>query len=150
MLTASEIKFCIGKLLNSGINKRKKQNIEAFLNQPDSKILSIYYKPYKGSKSLIKKRRKNPINCIYPPVELVQEMIDNGDIGICSLGYVYIEYKEYRGYAHRLVVMAAHIDIPKGYSIHHKDFDKLNNNLDNLEVLSWEEHKKKHHKRKSI
>ena len=30
------------------------------------------------------------------------------------------------------------------YDIHHKDRNKLNNNLDNLEVLTREEHKKKH------
>ncbi len=34
--------------------------------------------------------------------------------------------------------------IKPGYEIHHKDFCKLNNDIDNLEELSIEEHKEKH------
>lgn len=33
---------------------------------------------------------------------------------------------------------------PKGYHVHHKDFDKINNSLDNLVLLSSTEHKKIH------
>jgi hypothetical protein len=36
--------------------------------------------------------------------------------------------------------------IPKGYNIHHKDHNKDNNELDNLELLSASEHKKIHAK----
>lgn len=34
--------------------------------------------------------------------------------------------------------------IPKGYQIHHKDHDKSNNEITNLEILSKEEHQKYH------
>lgn len=34
--------------------------------------------------------------------------------------------------------------IPKGHHIHHKDFDKNNNELENLELLSASEHQKLH------
>jgi hypothetical protein len=34
--------------------------------------------------------------------------------------------------------------IPEGYDIHHKDFNKLNNNIDNLEMLTKPEHTKLH------
>jgi hypothetical protein len=34
--------------------------------------------------------------------------------------------------------------IPKGYQIHHIDFNKQNNSLDNLECLSPKEHRKRH------
>jgi len=34
--------------------------------------------------------------------------------------------------------------IPPGYEIHHKDGNKRNNDLDNLECLPKEEHKKRH------
>lgn len=36
-------------------------------------------------------------------------------------------------------------DIPKGYNIHHKDHDKSNNEIDNLELLSVSEHRKRHY-----
>lgn len=34
--------------------------------------------------------------------------------------------------------------IPKGYEIHHKDFNKLNNNIDNLQLITPSEHTKLH------
>lgn len=34
--------------------------------------------------------------------------------------------------------------IPKGYHIHHKDKNKFNNNIENLEMLSAREHEKLH------
>lgn len=38
--------------------------------------------------------------------------------------------------------------IPPWYSIHHKDGNKLNNNIENLELLRFEEHIKEHRKHK--
>jgi hypothetical protein len=38
--------------------------------------------------------------------------------------------------------------IPKGWDIHHKDRDKANNSLENLECLSKANHTKKHHNEK--
>lgn len=38
------------------------------------------------------------------------------------------------------------VSIPKGYHVHHKDFNPLNNNLDNLELLTNSDHMKLHWK----
>lgn len=37
-------------------------------------------------------------------------------------------------------------EIPNGYHVHHKDFDKSNNEIDNLQLLSPKEHMKLHGK----
>jgi len=34
--------------------------------------------------------------------------------------------------------------VPKGYVVHHKDEDKGNNEIDNLELLEWGEHTRQH------
>ena len=41
---------------------------------------------------------------------------------------------------HRVVWKRAHGPIPKGYDVHHKDEDKTNNDLTNLELLPKTEH----------
>lgn len=38
--------------------------------------------------------------------------------------------------------------IPKGYMVHHKDHDKFNNSIDNLEIMTAKEHNNHHHGRK--
>lgn len=40
--------------------------------------------------------------------------------------------------------------IPKGYVIHHKDFNCRNNSISNLQLLTVEEHLKLHHKGKKV
>lgn len=40
-------------------------------------------------------------------------------------------------------------EIPKGYVIHHKDFNHENNDPDNLEMMTIAEHTKIHHKNKT-
>lgn len=47
---------------------------------------------------------------------------------------------------HREIWKNAHGDIPIGYDIHHKDGDKLNNSLENLECLPHAEHLSLHMK----
>ena len=37
--------------------------------------------------------------------------------------------------------------IPKGYMVHHKDHDKFNNCVDNLEIMTAKEHNNHHHGR---
>lgn len=45
---------------------------------------------------------------------------------------------------HCLVWEAHHGKIPEGMQIHHKDFDKTNNNIENLQLVSPVEHKRLH------
>jgi hypothetical protein len=45
---------------------------------------------------------------------------------------------------HRLEWMKHHGKIPKGYIVHHKDENKLNWSIDNLELITRSEHLKKH------
>lgn len=49
-------------------------------------------------------------------------------------------------YIHILLYETFVGDIPKGYVIHHKDFNPLNNNIDNLVCVSRSEHMSIHNK----
>lgn len=51
---------------------------------------------------------------------------------------------------HRAIWKFYNGEIPKGYHIHHKDENKENNDIDNLELLSPSEHQKKHIKKSKI
>lgn len=45
---------------------------------------------------------------------------------------------------HRFLWMYLNGEISEGYDIHHKDFDKDNNSIDNLQILTKDEHNKIH------
>ena len=66
------------------------------------------------------------------------------DKHVNSLGYGTLSsnYKSY--YIHRLVYEAFIGEIPKGYEVHHRDENKLNNSIKNLYLLTTEEHRKTH------
>ncbi len=49
--------------------------------------------------------------------------------------------------AHRVAWETAHGPIPKGYVVHHKDEDRLNNALDNLELMTHQQHSAHHNQR---
>jgi hypothetical protein len=49
-------------------------------------------------------------------------------------------------WAHRWVWMIEVGEIPKGFDIHHKDGNKDNNDISNLELITRSEHQKKHWK----
>lgn len=70
-----------------------------------------------------------------------------GRIGLSSSGY-YIVTSVKEGNCHkplhRLIYEEKFGKIPDGYHIHHKDGNKLNNNIDNLECLSPSNHGKSH------
>jgi hypothetical protein len=67
---------------------------------------------------------------------------------INSHGYLvfYIEGKEYL--AHRLIWEKYYRTIPEGYEVHHKDENKLNNDISNLELVTKSEHGKIHYSEK--
>lgn len=61
------------------------------------------------------------------------------------LYYAVLTNKSTPVYQHRLVInKLGSVDYFKGKVIHHKDFNSLNNNLDNLVVMSKEDHDKLH------
>src|SRR3990167_7182742 len=72
----------------------------------------------------------------------------NGKGYINSLGYLIIckEGKEYL--AHRLIWEKYNGTIPEGFLIHHKDRNKLNNDIMNLELTTREQHERKHYNEK--
>jgi len=45
---------------------------------------------------------------------------------------------------HKLVWIAAYGPIPRGYQVHHKDLDRMNPELTNLELLTIEDHHDRH------
>jgi len=54
-------------------------------------------------------------------------------------------YKSYRYDVHSLVFkLFSGQSIPKGFHIHHKDFNAKNNHINNLELLSPKDHKERH------
>lgn len=54
----------------------------------------------------------------------------------------YLVYGSRLGSVHRLLVKHFIGEIPKGMCVNHKDGNKLNNNLDNLEIVSYSENMK--------
>ena len=66
--------------------------------------------------------------------------------------YVHLNYKlqpdgtrkRIGDYQHRIVWREAHGEIPPGYHIHHRNGDRTDNRLENLELMSWRQHGKIH------
>lgn len=65
-------------------------------------------------------------------------------------GYYVNRTKERTLLAHRWVWTNNFGEIPRGMDIHHKDGDKSNNVIDNLEILSRSDHRKEHWKDKNL
>jgi len=59
-------------------------------------------------------------------------------------GQGYFQNKPTSEYLHRAVWVYHNGEIPKGFEIHHKDHNKANNRIDNLEALTIEEHQTLH------
>lgn len=65
-----------------------------------------------------------------------------------SKSYWYLSKGKKQGdYEHRVVYELEFGPIPKGYIVHHKDGNGLNNSIDNLEIMSREQHMWEHGKK---
>lgn len=76
------------------------------------------------------------------PSELLRGKAGDGCI---ELGYRSFAVNGKRKREHRMVWETANGPIPDGYVIHHKNGDKLDNRLENLEMMTRAQHRKHHH-----
>ena len=76
------------------------------------------------------------------PVEPLHAPTGSGHVG--RNGYRCITVNGRRELEHRLVWERHHGPIPDGYHIHHKNGDKLDNRIDNLQLLSESAHHRLH------
>ena len=58
----------------------------------------------------------------------------------------YIYLRDKKDFEHRIIWEKEHGNIPIGMVIHHKNFNKKDNRIENLECLSFKEHMFKHRK----
>jgi len=76
--------------------------------------------------------------------ELVKKVFREGERKITHNGYVLVRYKGDEGsfliLEHRLLFLAMDIEIPDGYEVHHRDLNKSNNHISNLQIMSHDEH----------
>ena len=66
-----------------------------------------------------------------------------GNAGIDSNGYYKITTKQegnFEKYLHRLIYEEHYGEIPKGHIVHHKNENKLDNRIENLELMTKKEH----------
>jgi len=74
----------------------------------------------------------------------MQEHYRQWGIWITAQGYPVIKCAGKETRLHCFVWEEVNGPIPKGYEIHHKDFNKLNWNLENLELLTRMDHRRIH------
>ena len=73
-----------------------------------------------------------------------EELFNGKPIRIDTDGYPYITIKGKKTYLHIYVWEKTFGEHPKGCEIHHKDLDKANYKLNNLELMTKGNHKKLH------
>lgn len=89
-------------------------------------------------KEEFKKKRKDSVLKYYDKKGRTGTLGKNGYIAITIYGK--------RNYMHRVVWEQYYGDIPNGFIIHHRDGNKLNNSIENLELISNAEHSRLHAK----
>ena len=97
------------------------------------------YKKHKDNPTSFKKGRK-PWNKGKPGYQISSK--SKGYID--SHGYLVFCIKKKQIFAHRMIWEKYHGKIPKGYIIHHKDKNRLNNDISNLKLITRGEHSKIH------
>jgi hypothetical protein len=73
-----------------------------------------------------------------------ERMKKNGERKISSDGYIYIRVNSYIIAEHRYIWEQHNGKIPEGFMVHHKNEDKQDNRIENLECISKKEHGKSH------
>lgn len=73
----------------------------------------------------------------------------NRSIGKRGYWLIYVSGKGWLK-EHHYIWEKAGRSIPPGFVLHHKDFDRLNNNLENLELMTISNHQKLHYKHRNI
>lgn len=76
--------------------------------------------------------------------EGMAETFEGFNVSLTTKGYPCIYVNRKLVYIHILVWERANGKIPPNFDIHHKDGNKLNYSLDNLELLSKSDHKRLH------
>ncbi len=79
----------------------------------------------------------------------IKKVRPNGAGGVDSKGYFRVTIDGVRVYVHRYTWEQANGAIPKGFDIHHKNFDKLDNRLENLELMCKSAHMLDHARQRS-
>lgn len=74
----------------------------------------------------------------------MKTIIKNGRKFTLSNGKKYHYNSSLRKHLHRYVWEQHNGEIPKGYEIHHVDFNTLNNDIENLQMVTIKEHKEIH------
>ena len=64
-------------------------------------------------------------------------------------GYMF-NFTKKKLYLHRYIWQKHNGEIPKGFDVHHKDGNKLNNDIDNLDCISRSEHTKMTERKKRM
>ena len=79
-----------------------------------------------------------------PKMGLRSEFMDKPVGSYNPRGYLLAGINKKKLYVHRIIWMLLKGPIPEGYHVHHIDGNRLNNDINNLECLSPDEHKRKH------
>ena len=82
---------------------------------------------------------------LYIKVKKLSSNTNHGNVYINKDGYLQFTNGKHRGKLYHRVIYEKFVgDIPEDCVVHHIDGNKLNNDILNLEVMSFEEHSRMH------